>query len=99
MLQPWEKGLMGTTLQDHLFPVRRLSLTVAVPAILARSPLPRNDHRLPAHGFADHRERLLPSLIVGADVIRRIEETFIDLRARHEAVDFDRVIALDRDRV
>jgi hypothetical protein len=49
------------------------------------------------HGVADDRKRLLGDRLVGGDIIRCVEEALVDLEARHEAVDFDRMGALDLD--
>ena len=56
------------------------------------------DHSLLADRFADHRERLLPDLAIRHDVIGIVEIELVDLLARHELVDLDRALALDRDR-
>ena len=51
-----------------------------------------------AHGVADDRERLLGDLVVRCDVVRSVEVTHVDLLAGHEALDVDRMRALDPDR-
>ena len=56
------------------------------------------DHVLAAHRFADHGERLAADLIVRRDVIGAVVVALVDLRARHEAVDVDGVVALDFER-
>jgi hypothetical protein len=57
------------------------------------------DALLVLHGVADHHERLGRALAVGHDVVRLVEIALVDLGARHEAFDVDRVRALDRDRL
>ena len=57
------------------------------------------DHVFAAHRLADDGEGLLADRFVRRDVIGAVEEAFVDLAARHEQVDFDRVVALDLDRV
>src|SRR5215218_5685198 len=57
----------------------------------ATIPLPRMASRMSAKG-------LLSDRLAGRDVIRGVEETLVDLRARHKAVDLDRVGALNLDR-
>ena len=52
-------------------------------------------HALAFHCVADDRECFLADLVVGHDVIGAVIETLVDLRGRNEAVDLDRVIALD----
>src|SRR5215218_4267035 len=59
---------------------------------------PERHHPLAAHGFTNEREGLLSDRLAGRDVIRGVEETLVDLRARHKAVDLDRVGALNLDR-
>jgi hypothetical protein len=44
------------------------------------------------------REGLLADGLVRRKVIGAVEEAFVDLGARHERADFDRVVALDLDR-
>ena len=51
-----------------------------------------------AHGVADDGEGLLSDLVVRCDVVGRFEIALVDLLARHEALDVDRVRALDPDR-
>ena len=56
-------------------------------------------HGLAAHRLPDHRKGILPDRIVGGDVVGRVEETLVDIGARHETVDVDRVAAGDLDRL
>ena len=49
------------------------------------------------HGVPDDREGLLGDLVVRRDVVRRFEVAHIDLLARNEALDVDRMGALDAD--
>jgi hypothetical protein len=79
--------------------------------VVATSPLPRGcsapvehdaadaDDVLLAHSLADDRKGLLAHLAVGPEVIGRVEEGLVDLAARHEGFDIDRVRALDGDGV
>ena len=53
-------------------------------------------HALAAHSLADHREGFLSDLIVRRDVVGAVEKSLVDLLARHERVDLDSVVALDR---
>ena len=69
------------------------------PLALGHDDPAERDHSLALHGVANDRECLLPHQIVGGDVIGRVVEAFIDLRRRYEAVDLDRVIAFDFERV
>ena len=48
------------------------------------------------HGLADHREGLEADLVLGHQIIGFVEIDFVDLVARHEAFDVDRVGALER---
>ena len=57
------------------------------------------DHALAAHGLADHRKCVLPDLIVRRDVVGAVQIPLVDLLARNERVDFDGVVALDRNGV
>jgi hypothetical protein len=57
------------------------------------------DHVLAAHRVADHAERFAADLIVRRDVIAAVVVALVDLRARHEAVDVDGVVALDLQRL
>ena len=57
----------------------------------------QRDHVLVLHGVADHRERLEGDLVLRNQVIRAVDVALVDFRFRHEAVDVDRVAALDRD--
>jgi len=66
---------------------------------LAQHDAAEPDHLLAAHRVADHRESFLPHLVVRRDVIGRVEIALVDFGVRHELVDLDRVVALDRDRV
>ena len=50
-----------------------------------------------AHRVADDGERLLSDLVVRRDIVRRFEVSLVHLFARHEALDVDRVGALDPD--
>ena len=54
------------------------------------------DHTLLANGLSDHREGLLADLTVRHDVVRVVEVELVDLFARHEFVDLDGALALDR---
>ena len=56
-------------------------------------------HALAAHGLANDGKGLLSDRLAGSDIIRRVEEALVDLRARHKAVNLDGVGALDLDRV
>ena len=69
---------------DHAFPLRQHHAA-------------ERDHGLAAHSVADDGEGVLADLVVGHKVVRRIEIALVDLRARHEAVDVDRMLALDGD--
>jgi hypothetical protein len=51
------------------------------------------------HGVADDGKGFLTHAIGGRQVIGRIEIELVDLLARHEALDVDRVIALDLHRL
>jgi hypothetical protein len=44
-----------------------------------------------------HREGFLRDLVVGRDVVGRVEVAHVDLVARHEALDVDGVGALEAD--
>ncbi len=54
-------------------------------------------HLLLADGIADDREGLLADLIGGRDVVRALDIAIVDLLARHEAFDLERMRALDLD--
>ena len=54
------------------------------------------DQPFRAHGLADDREGLGADLVLGQQVVGFIEINFVDLVARHEAFDVDRVGALER---
>src|SRR5437660_9868205 len=56
-------------------------------------------HALAAHGLAKDGKGLLADRLAGSDIIRRVEEALVDLRARHKAVDLNGVSALDLNRV
>src|SRR4051812_19443710 len=56
------------------------------------------DHTLLANGLSDHREGLLANLTVRHDVVWIVEVEFVDFFARHELVDVDRPLTLNRDR-
>ena len=68
--------------------------------VLARGEhhLADRDHALLADGFADHGERLLPDFPVRHDEVGIVEVELVDLLARHELVDIDHPLALDRNR-
>ena len=66
---------------------------------LASTTRAERDHALAAHRLADHRKCVLPDLIVRGDVVGAVQITLVDLLARNERVDFDGVVALDRDGV
>ena len=55
------------------------------------------DHALFADGFPDHGERLLTDLAIRRNVIGVVEVEFVYLVLRHELVDVDCALALDRD--
>jgi hypothetical protein len=57
---------------------------------------PQGDHALAAHGIADDRERLERDLVLRNQIIGAIDIALVDLGLRHEAVDVDRMAALDR---
>ena len=65
----------------------------------ASTTRPSADHVLAAHGLADHRKGVLPDLIVRRDVVGAVQISLVDLLARNERVDFDGVVALDRNGV
>ena len=69
------------------------------PLALGKHDAPECHQGLAAHRLADHRKGLLPDRIVGGDVIGRIEEALVNVGTRHEAVDVDRVGALDLNRL
>ena len=48
-----------------------------------------------AHRLADHREGFGADLVIGHDVVGGVVVDGIDLRARHEMLDLDRMRALD----
>jgi hypothetical protein len=54
------------------------------------------DHLLAAHGLSDDRECFLTNLVVWQHVVGTVEIALVDLLARYEFVDFDGVIALNR---
>jgi hypothetical protein len=56
------------------------------------------DHALLADRLADHGECLLPNLAIRHDVVWIVEIKLVDFLSRHELVDVDRALALDRDR-
>jgi hypothetical protein len=58
-----------------------------------------NAEWLAAHGLTNNRKGLLSDRLARGDVIGGVEEALIDLRARHEAVDLDRMGARDLDGV
>jgi hypothetical protein len=66
--------------------------------VLARGEydLADRDHTFFVDGFTDHRERLLADLAVWNDVIRIAHVEFVDFFFRHELVDVDAPLALDR---
>lgn len=55
----------------------------------------QRDHLLVAHGFADYGESFLADLVVWRDVIGTVKVSLIDLIARHEFVDFNRLATID----
>ncbi len=59
----------------------------------------QRDAVLVLHGVADHSEGIDRRLAVRRDVIGMVEIALVDLLARHEAVDVDRVVALDLHRL
>ena len=63
---------------------------------LASTTTAQGHRALAAHGLADHREGVLPGLVVGDDVIGAIQISLVDLLSGNERVDFDGVVALDR---
>ena len=61
--------------------------------------LAERHHAFLADGLADDGERLLADVAVGHDVIRVVEIELVDFLFRHELVDLDDALALDRDRL
>jgi len=57
----------------------------------------QSHHLLRPHGVADDGKRLLAHPIGGGEVVGRVEVKLVDLGARNEALDVDRVITLDLD--
>lgn len=57
----------------------------------------QSGHLLAAHGFPDDRERFNANGIVWDQVIWAVVKPLINVRERHEAVDFNRVVAFDLD--
>ena len=57
------------------------------------------DHPLAAHCVSDDRERLEGDLVFGDQVIRAVDIALIDLGFGNEAIDVDRMAALDCDGV
>jgi len=52
-------------------------------------------HFAVADGVADDGKSLLPDLIGRGDIIGTVDVSIVDFRARHEAIDFDGMGALD----
>src|SRR6185437_6575926 len=69
------------------------------PLAFGQHHAPQRDHALAAHRVADDRERLKRHLALRNEVVGALDVALVDLGFRHEAVDVDRMAALDRDRV
>src|SRR5262249_35193129 len=58
---------------------------------------PERHHAFLADRLANDGERLLTDFAVGSEVVRAAQIELVDLSLRHELVDLDRALALDRD--
>ena len=77
MLEPLDQGLMATTLR-YAYEVRD-----------GDDDLAQAHHVLALHRLPDHGERILPDMVLGGQVVRRVEIALVDLGARNELLDVD----------